>query len=108
MSYDGGCFKCGNDPPWNTCDRGLACPKFELRPELARFANQMEIKLRKRDHLKRKAPLDISSLLVRLTEEARELVDAIRSRDSKSVAEEAIDVANFAMLIHKRVFIGGE
>lgn len=42
---------------------------------------------------------DASWLVVRLREEASELIDAYRKKGDREIIEEAVDVANFAMMI---------
>lgn len=78
-----------------------------LRPAVALFARRMEDVLRKNDHKGGWQGLDKVWLHARLLEEARELETAIRyggNRNTKHghailVANEAADVANFAMMI---------
>jgi len=121
MSHDRGCFKCGDDRNYY-CGQ-IDCPQpvpdgsfkgeirnsreraaaIELRPPLAHFSQEMERKLRLRDPLHQGHPhMNMDQLMLRLIDEARELVEALRSRDLKSIRGEAVDVANFAMLIFKR------
>ena len=75
-----------------------------LRPEVLRFAENMEKKLREHDDRpgwKDNAP---EALLARLRQETDELDEAIASRmqttSSSEVMDEAADVANFCMMIH--------
>lgn len=74
---------------------------LDVRPEVARFALAMEAKLRANDYKRpwRNCPLQYLSM--RLTQERRELFDAIAAR--KDVIGECADVANFAMMIADKV-----
>lgn len=76
----------------------------KLRPELLRFAEEMEKRLRANDHKGGWEDDSDDSLLARLREETNELADALaklpgRSGDQLMVTLEAADVANFAMMI---------
>ena len=72
----------------------------DLRPEVAAFALLMEAKLRKNDHKTGWKHHTSRALFNRLTEEALELIEAIKAgRSAGVVGEEAADVANFAMMI---------
>ena len=71
---------------------------LKLRPPVDWFANRMEFILRKHDKTK-PGWIDCSFdyLLDRLSEECFELEDAIKRNED--VVSEAVDVANFAMMI---------
>lgn len=69
---------------------------LELRPEVARFAQLMERRLRANDHKGGWRGDTPHALLRRLREETDELYLAITAED---VGNEAADVANFAMMI---------
>ena len=76
--------------------------RFDVRPEVLWFAQQMEAKLQANDHKGGWENESIHSLIGRLGQEWRELHDALFppwKRDPERVAEEAADVANFAMMI---------
>ena len=73
---------------------------IELRESVRWFAGQMELKLRKHDDSRGSSgwkDCDNKYLLSRLFEEYLELV--IAARDSGDIIPEAVDVANFAMMI---------
>ena len=75
---------------------------FDVRPQVLWFAQQMEAKLKANDHKGGWENESIHSLIGRLGQEWRELYDALFppwKRDPERVAEEAADVANFAMMI---------
>jgi len=72
----------------------------DIRPELQHFAARMEKKLRANDHKAHWRGMLIPQMLERLREELRELEEAYALCESKeAVADEAADVANFAMFI---------
>lgn len=72
----------------------------EVRPELQWFAKQMESKLRKNDHKLHWSQINTGYLTARLYQEYQELLEAIRDgKPPVEIAEEAADVANFAMMI---------
>jgi len=72
-----------------------------IRPELSRFAEIMERKLKANDHRGGWRTCDPLFLLARLLEEAGELAGAVCSPayDRRLIQKEAADVANFAMMI---------
>lgn len=72
-----------------------------LRPSLLRFALEMERKLKDNDHKPGWEDDDNNDLFERILDEARELRDAIENSVPlpTRVIEEAVDVANFAMMI---------
>lgn len=77
---------------------------MNLRPEVQRFAELMELQLRANDHKPGWKNDTARSLFRRLSEdEIAELGAAISVRlttgDATGVAKEAADVANFAMMI---------
>jgi NTP pyrophosphatase (non-canonical NTP hydrolase) len=90
---------------------GVAAGELALRPEVARFAQDMEQQLRANDHKPGWQRDEWQALLKRLREETSELKDAIyaaRTTDVEapaaprlraSVRKEAADVANFAMML---------
>ena len=80
-----------------------------LRPEVRKFAEQMELKLRTHD--KDRGPQgwlksDVYWLASRILIEQRELVKALLRwpQDIEAVASECADVANFAMMVSDVVF----
>mgnify|MGYP000899229991 FL=1 len=75
---------------------------LRVRPEVAKFAELMEQKLRANDHKGHWRGSSLSYLIARLREECGELIDAILYEEDSApghITEEAADVANFAMFI---------
>lgn len=70
-----------------------------LRPVVAWFAQQMETVLLANDHKGGWDPSDIGYLKDRLREECVELEMALDARPNDQAQREAVDVANFAMMI---------
>jgi len=89
-----------------------------LRPEVARFAQLMERVLRDNDHKGGWKDMEAADLLKRLRDETKELAQAIESQavrcgcrsadecrhglfaaGSTDIVREAVDVANFAMMV---------
>jgi len=71
-----------------------------VRPAVAAFAMAMELKLRRNDHKKHWRECSIEYLLKRLGDEVEELRMVIEANGSAgTVLGEAVDVANFAMMI---------
>ena len=71
----------------------------ELRSEVAWFALQMEMALRRNDWKggwENETPYALSH---RVIDETAELLEAIQSWDKEWVVNEAVDIANFAMMI---------
>ncbi|AHD06471.1 hypothetical protein [Paenibacillus larvae] len=75
--------------------------EIKLRPEVQWFAEQMELKLRENDHKGGWSDENLEHLLWRLGEEYAELRTAIELETD--IMREAVDVANFAMMIADRV-----
>lgn len=69
-----------------------------LRPEVVRFAFEMERKLMENDHKGGWRQCDDHWLILRLKQEVDELASAVQS-GSIDIHREAADVANFAMMI---------
>lgn len=72
-----------------------------LRPEVAAFAELMELTLRRNDHKPSWRADSAGQLLARLHDEVSELsacVECCAAHDLSAVSE-AVDVANFAMMI---------
>jgi len=80
-----------------------------LRPSVRRFAFHMEAVLRRNDHKPGWENDTLPDLWYRLEEETKELADAImvpeRSSGSR-IRDEAVDVANFAMMIFDNTLPG--
>lgn len=85
--------------------RGKAVPTtITVRPEIARFAELMEVKMAQNDHKPPWRGESIRRLLDQLFDEFLELQHAVDefevfTREAEPVIEEAVDVANFAMMI---------
>jgi len=73
----------------------------ECRPEVARFAREMERVLRRNDHKGGWEDCDLEYLESRLTEEIEEYKDVEPDKTYFNAIkqEEIIDVANFCMMI---------
>lgn len=72
---------------------------MNLRPEVQRFAELMELRLRANDHKPGWKQDILPALFRRLQQEAAELDGAIDFGTADEIAREAADVANFAMMI---------
>jgi hypothetical protein len=74
---------------------------IELRPEVAVFAELMELKLRKHDARRGQSWKNDGTLplLRRVNDEQGELLQAYIDGSSREVILEAVDLANFAMMI---------
>ena len=70
-----------------------------VRPEVKRFAEIMEGRLKENYHKPGWKDDKVSSLLGRLIEETGELTIAMMRSEFSGVCREAADVANFAMMI---------
>lgn len=70
-----------------------------LRESLQNFAEAMEQKLRKNDHKGGWEGLSFEMLLDYLKLELHELEVALKHESPKDVAKEAVDIANFALMI---------
>jgi NTP pyrophosphatase (non-canonical NTP hydrolase) len=76
---------------------------MKIRPCVQEFAEAMERKLRTNDGERGNRGWSGYSpewLTGRLVDEVEELELAVRNESSEAAAREAIDVANFAMMIH--------
>jgi NTP pyrophosphatase (non-canonical NTP hydrolase) len=75
-------------------------PVITPRAEIQFFAERMECKLQLNDHKPHWRNLGLDYLMCRLKDEVAELEDAIASGGTRNQrADEAADVANFAMMI---------
>jgi len=76
-----------------------------LRSEVARFAEVMELMLREHDRKPHWTYMPQTYLLTRLCDEVQELIAAAAAPEPRleDIAAEAIDVANFAMMIYDNV-----
>jgi len=71
-----------------------------LRPELEAFAVAMEAKLKDNDHKPHWEDESLDYLMGGLMAEVEELYSALHSKGD--MATEAVDVANFAMMIYSK------
>ena len=84
---------------------------IEIRSEVLMFAKVMEKKLRRNDHKghwKNGGYEDFQWFVDRLKEEVEELEEALDSRIPEDIADEAADVANYAMMIMDIFSRGGK
>jgi len=72
---------------------------LDVRPEVSWFAHEMERKLQANDHKSHWIGESTNRLLKRLFDEFLELQLALALGSAKQVRDEAVDVANFAMMI---------
>jgi hypothetical protein len=77
--------------------KGETMPPLKIRWEVQEFAERMELKLRENDHKAHWRKTNRAYLMERLRQEMRELERAVRA--NKGVHDEAVDVANFAMMV---------
>ena len=70
-----------------------------LRPEVLAFARLMEVKLRQNDHRPGWKNESLEWLFGRLMDETEELRTSILRDSMRPITPEAVDVANFAMMI---------
>ena len=70
-----------------------------IKESVNKFALVMERKLNKNIHKGHWGGCTKQYLMTRLSQEKKELSAALKSGDEKLIAEEAADVANFAMMI---------
>ena len=73
--------------------------RFPARPSVKWFAERMEQTLRKNDHKGGWKSCDLRYLSTRLTQERKELANAIASKDSERIINESTDIANFSLMI---------
>lgn len=74
------------------------CP----RPAVIWFADKMEAKLKANDHKGGWSKCELQYLSMRITQERKELYDAIESKDSEKIISECADVANFCLMVADR------
>lgn len=73
---------------------------LEVRPEVAWFAEQMELQLRANDHKGGWQGHESGELFDRLHEETDELAECLGDNEyTEDTVKEAADVANFAMML---------
>lgn len=76
---------------------------IKIRPQVAWFAGRMEQKLRANDHKGGWEDDYLDALFKRLLEEVEELRREVKERNGLSIIDEAVDVANFCMMLADRV-----
>lgn len=69
------------------------------RPSVKWFAGRMEQTLRRNDHKGGWRSCSLQYLSTRLTQERKELTEAIASKDAERIINECSDISNFAMMI---------
>lgn len=77
----------------------MAIPWYAQRPAVRWFAGEMERKLARNDHKTHWSHATHEYLIRRLKEELAELEAEYRAGNMHSMASEAVDIANFAMMI---------
>jgi len=70
-----------------------------LRPAVKWYAERMEETLKRNDHKGGWRRCDLRYLSMRLTQERKELAEAIASKDSARIINETTDISNFALMI---------
>lgn len=73
--------------------------EIKVRNSVDWFAKQMERKLKKNDHKGGWKRCELQYLSMRLTQERKELTEAIASKDTQKIIDECADIANFALMI---------
>lgn len=71
-----------------------------IRPEVMIFAGEMEQKLRKNDHKVHWSKCGLVYLINGLQGELDELKTAYSEKNDMAIVDEAVDVANFAMMVY--------
>jgi len=76
-----------------------------MREEIRIFAEQMEKVISEHDKEKGDSwkTMDINNLMEKLIEEAEEVEEEIRWDYSKRLKDELVDLANFCMMVWKRI-----
>lgn len=73
--------------------------RLSVRPAVKWYAERMEETLRRNDHKGGWKRCDLQYLSMRLTQERKELSDAIASKDPERIINETTDISNFALMI---------
>ena len=76
---------------------------YDPRREVRWFSRHMERKLQPNDRKGGWGRCSLQYLSMRLTQERKELAEAIKSGDRHRIVTEAADVANFAMMTIQRI-----
>ncbi len=79
---------------------GLA---IRLRPEVLRFALDMEEKLLRNDHKDNWTGMTVNQLFLRLVQETLELTAALEADSKTDIISECADIGNFAMMIAEKM-----
>ena len=79
-------------------DRVMGPDRVKLRPEVQWFAERMEVKVRSNDWKGCWQNMTPTEILARIREDTDELEDVLRG-GAVNVMLEAVDVANFAMML---------
>ena len=74
-----------------------------VRPEVLKFTQNMETKLRANDHKNGWTDIGLTRLFELLIGETTELAEALEEDDARNVIAECADVANYAMMIADNV-----
>ena len=74
----------------------------DLRDSVKWFATEMERVLKTNDYKGGWKNCTLQYLSMRLTQERKELKEAIKSNDAEEIINECCDIANFAMMIAER------
>lgn len=77
-------------------------PPIDIRPTVMTFAMAMELKLRAREHRGDWADIDMGKAFRHLATEFGELASALNKGSALDLSDEAVDVANQAMIIWDR------
>ncbi len=77
----------------------LLSTETKYRSAVIWFAEQMERKLAKNDHKGGWKNCELQYLSMRLTQERKELYDAIESKDAQRIIDECADVSNFCLML---------
>lgn len=85
---------------------GNCCMITEIRHEVGDFAIAMELKLRKNDHKTGWRDLPIEALHRLMMLEVEEFKVALDFFGKDEVADELVDIANFAMMLRDRILNG--
>jgi NTP pyrophosphatase (non-canonical NTP hydrolase) len=91
--------KLAADERMEACREWRRSEDVSIRPEVAEFAIDMELKLMRNDAKGDWRGMDVGQLLDLLEAELDELADAVMNGTDDDVIDEAADVANFAMMI---------
>jgi len=83
----------------NAIQHALDIEEIPVRPVVKWYAERMEATLKRNDHKGGWKRCDLQYLSMRLTQERKELTEAIASKDSQQIINETTDISNFALMI---------